>query len=647
MIPNRIGVSLWLLIFGLTLAWRLQNLEAFGLSNDEGVYLMWARLVVDGYPLYSETYAVQPPLFLEALGLAFRLAGQSIQAGRGVILAGYILLAVSLSWLAYRAEGWGGALTALVLVGISPLIFTYSRLAMAEIPATALAVAALAALFLYREQGQSVWLILSGLILGLSFITKPLNPFLVIPAALVLFLYHGQRHWRAFIANLLVWGTATALPVVAIFIIYDPLATYDQLVAFRGDLRAAIPGAWSETQAQFNLFISSHWGFWLLAFGGIISAVLRAWQDRPSGGEFTTLPRVNSGRAESFPYSKITFYNLIWMVWLGAGVAMLGWHTPLFFHHFAVLLPPLILLGAALPPNLIALWQARGYDFSRHAGVIGLLLVLIGALLSVPTSVDANQEAAAVTTGGREQDALQLLKTISHPEDFLMGDSQLLIFMAGRRTPPSLGDVALVAIKAGRQTSGRMIELTQAYQAPAVVQWSLRLPWLPDYLAWVQANYLAQRVWDNDHIIYFVPRLPASQPLPQARHIHLGEVMALRGYELQPGPIRAGDDLSLKVYWQADTVLAENYTVFTQLLDSQGALVAGHDSQPLGGYFPTSQWPAGEIVTDMVRLPLPAELPAGRYTLITGMYLLETLERLPVPGSPDNSVGLGTIDIQK
>jgi hypothetical protein len=76
-------------------------------------------------------------------------------------------------------------------------------------------------------------------------------------------------------------------------------------------------------------------------------------------------------------------------------------------------------------------------------------------------------------------------------------------------------------------------------------------------------------------------------------------------------------------------------------------LVVGHDSQPLGGYFPTSQWPAGEIVTDMVRLPLPAELPSGRYTLITGMYLLETLERLPVSGSPDHSVVLATIEIQK
>jgi hypothetical protein len=327
---------------------------------------------------------------------------------------------------------------------------------------------------------------------------------------------------------------------------------------------------------------------------------------------------------------------------------MLGWHAPLFYHHLIVLLPPLILLGAALPSNLIALWpKAEGAVWSRYSRVALLLLFLLAAIANIPAMVVANQETAAIVTGGREQEALRFLKTVSNPNDFLMGDSQLLIFMAERRTPPPLGDLALVGIKAGRQTSSRMIELTQAYEAPAVVQWSLRLPWLPEYLSWVQANYLARRVWDNDHIIYFVKRWPAGRPLPHDRQVRLGEEISLRGYQTEPGPLKAGASFNFKVYWQTDRPLAENYTIFTQLLDSQGRLVAGYDSQPLGGYFPTSQWPAGEIVTDQVQLPLPADLPAGSYTLITGMYLLETLERLPVLGSPDNYVTTTTLDIKE
>jgi 4-amino-4-deoxy-L-arabinose transferase-like glycosyltransferase len=634
-ISNRIGALFWLLIFGLTFAWRLQNLDAFGLSNDEGVYLMWARLVVEGHPLYSETYAVQPPLFIESLGLAFRLAGQTLQTGRWAMLTGYILLAFSLSWLAYRAGRWGGALIALSLLGVAPLIFTYSRLAMAEVPATALAVTSLVTLLLYRDKGQRGWLIASGLLLGLSFITKALNPFLVVPATFVLFLHpRSARLGQSFLIDLALWSAPVVVPVAAIFVFYEPAATYDQLVAFRGDLRNAIPGSWPETWRQFGLFINSHWGFWLLAFGGIISTVLRVWQTREGGSLLLWRPP--------------TFYNLIWLIWLSAGVVMLGWHAPLFFHHLIVLLPPLILLGAALPSNLIALWpKAEGLTWTGYSGIALLLLILLAAISNIPAMVAANQETAAIVTGGREQEALRFLKTVSNPNDFLMGDSQLLIFMAERRTPPPLGDLALVGIKAGRQTSSRMIKLTQAYEAPAVVQWSLRLPWLPEYLTWVQANYLAKRVWDNDHIIYFGQRWPASQSLPHERQARLGEGIILRGYQTEPGPLKAGDSFNFKIYWQTDRPLAKNYTVFTQLLDNRGSLVAGYDSQPLGGYFPTSQWPAHEIVTDQLRLPLPADLPAGSYTLIIGMYLLETLERLPVLGSPDSYVIITTLEIKE
>ena len=109
---------LWLILVGLALAWRAQNLDAFGHSNDEGAHLMWARLAVDGYPLYGETQAVQSPLFLEVVGLAFRLVGQTIQAGRWAMLMGFVLLTVTLSWLAYRAGGWLSALAAMFLLGI-------------------------------------------------------------------------------------------------------------------------------------------------------------------------------------------------------------------------------------------------------------------------------------------------------------------------------------------------------------------------------------------------------------------------------------------------------------------------------------------------------------------------------------------------
>jgi hypothetical protein len=44
-----------ILLLGLSVWWRLQNIDAFGLTNDEGAYLMWSRLITEGYPLYTQT----------------------------------------------------------------------------------------------------------------------------------------------------------------------------------------------------------------------------------------------------------------------------------------------------------------------------------------------------------------------------------------------------------------------------------------------------------------------------------------------------------------------------------------------------------------------------------------------------------------
>jgi hypothetical protein len=544
---------------------------------------------------------------------------------------------------------------------------------MAEVPATALAVIAVALLFLYLEKGHKAWLLASGLTLGLSFITKMLNPFVIVPIGWLLVVSSQKSAHRGpsalvssqkgaasgqevvvpkggfvvgsrLLLDTLLWSLGLLIPLAALPLLYDPAAVFDQLIRFRGDLRAAIPGSDGETWTQIQLFINGHWGFWLLAFGGIMATGFRAWEEsrKGSGGA------EEQGRELSFPRlcASSLLYLLTWLIWLLAGMAMLWWHTPLFPHHFIVLLPPLILLGAELVSDearVIGNLSAGGVQ--RPAIMIYSLIIMVAAL-NLLTIVKANRETAAIVTGGREAEALKLLRAVSAPDDFVMGDSQLLIFMAGRRTPPPLGDVALVAIKAGRQTSERMLRLTEQYQAPAVVQWSLRLPWLPDYLAWVESNYLARRVWDNDHIIYFGLRIPPGQAIPNEQAVRLGEAVALRGYQIEPGPVKPGQDLTVKVYWQIGAPLADDYTVFTQLLNTQGALAASWDSQPLGGYFPTSQWPTGEIVTDIVRLPLPADLSPGNYSLIAGMYRLDTLERLRLADGSSDFVALTTIKIE-
>jgi hypothetical protein len=114
------------------------------------------------------------------------------------------------------------------------------------------------------------------------------------------------------------------------------------------------------------------------------------------------------------------------------------------------------------------------------------------------------------------------------------------------------------------------------------------------------------------------------------------------GYDLPDRFPQPGGRLRVVLYWQAQTTMKRDYTVFAHLLDSEGRLRAQHDGQPQAGRYPTSIWAPGEIVRDAFDILIPADTPVGTYQLRVGMYDLATMERLEVhagpPGVADNSI---------
>jgi hypothetical protein len=88
--------------------------------------------------------------------------------------------------------------------------------------------------------------------------------------------------------------------------------------------------------------------------------------------------------------------------------------------------------------------------------------------------------------------------------------------------------------------------------------------------------------------------------------------------------------------------------VFVHVIDASGNIVAQIDRLPADGEYPTRIWQASEKIVD--ELPLPMEnLPAGRYTIVVGMYAADTGERLRAANAngielPDQQVVLETIE---
>ncbi len=89
---------------------------------------------------------------------------------------------------------------------------------------------------------------------------------------------------------------------------------------------------------------------------------------------------------------------------------------------------------------------------------------------------------------------------------------------------------------------------------------------------------------------------------------------------LAPQLDSAGGALELVLYWRADAPVKGNYTVFTQLFDAAGAMIAQQDNVPVRGSAPTTMWQPGSVVRDPYRLALPPDAPPGPYTLHVGMY---------------------------
>jgi 4-amino-4-deoxy-L-arabinose transferase-like glycosyltransferase len=177
----------------VSIAWRVSNLDAFSLSNDEGAYLMWAWLVHSGHPLYSETVSVSAPFLVVALDWAYDLAGVSLITGRALVLGFWGLALFSLIWSGRLLHHWLSGLMAGIAFSFSPLAFVLSRMAIGEIPSLALATLSLVWALLYWRDGKRVWLALSGLVLSLSLLTKTMNPLLVLPILWLIVAHHHRN----------------------------------------------------------------------------------------------------------------------------------------------------------------------------------------------------------------------------------------------------------------------------------------------------------------------------------------------------------------------------------------------------------------------------------------------------------------------
>ncbi|MBN1963768.1 MAG: hypothetical protein JW910_03920, partial [Anaerolineae bacterium] len=101
-----------------------------------------------------------------------------------------------------------------------------------------------------------------------------------------------------------------------------------------------------------------------------------------------------------------------------------------------------------------------------------------------------------------------------------------------------------------------------------------------------------------------------------------------------------------------DPAVTASLTQFVHLLAEDGTAYPLYDGEPFDGRFPLADWP-GDVTLhdDAVTVSLPPDLPPGEYRVLTGLYDVATVIRVPVVDGvgravPDNSIPLGTVRVE-
>ncbi|MBN2006740.1 MAG: glycosyltransferase family 39 protein [Anaerolineae bacterium] len=120
------------------------------------------------------------------------------------------------------------------------------------------------------------------------------------------------------------------------------------------------------------------------------------------------------------------------------------------------------------------------------------------------------------------------------------------------------------------------------------------------------------------------------QPPQTPLSVTVGAFARLVGVDRPEGTLRPGEDVSLALYWAAQSPAELDYTVFVHWVGPDGQSWAQSDAWPENGNAPTTSWLPGQIVVDTHTATLRAGAPAGDYTVFVGLYDRDGGSRVPL-----------------
>ena len=321
-------------------------------------------------------------------------------------------------------------------------------------------------------------------------------------------------------------------------------------------------------------------------------------------------------------------------------------------HLFLILLPDeqWIMVGTVLVRTALLLvlaaeflgqiWPraATGRRIQRLAAIVGsavMLVGLVGLLLGAPRAAQAYVERRMAEHPC--QAAVELLRDQAGDPTMAVATTQLDVW---RDLYPWLGSQYRMVVMDGYNPEDRPSDVVIGERMATLAGqgefwWIERTasvpptPWSPaasTFFARPDIHLVDDQILGACHLARVVQM---AETATLARVDTAGGPIVLR--DAGVGPAKVGRPLEVVLYWDAEAPVAASYTVFTQLFDPAGRMVAQQDNVPVQGLAPTDTWLPGVLMRDAYSLALPADAQPGTYQLYVGLYDANGRRTLTLP----------------
>ncbi len=606
-----------LVIILVAVAAILYNMMGWFIVDDEGLYLYQAWRVSLGELPYRDLLTPQLPLFLGIGGLVEHIFGPTPAPLR------------ILSALLIGGAGWGFyrvfrrlmspalALAALAAFLAHPDVYQVARVYRPEDYMLFFIAMGLWVFVIAEERKSRRWLVFSGLLFGLAILTK-LFGVLALGGVILYLLW--PKAWR----GRPTWTLKGA--------IYDTLAIGLPAAMLAGGVMGLLILLIPET--------------WTAIFGHQLmqGSQLSRWEVFRKGIEFywTYGAQYASLLVFALPMAIVTWRQ-------GGRRTLLAWQLPsliafiflsreLWSRHLVYLVPALVgLFAMSLEPMLA--WTKRGF-----------LLPAIVAAIILPWGV-ADNVVASYSEDGTWRVA-EFLKYEVGPDATFLSDYAGLNYFAQRPAGYAAASLSQGAASSGQTTGARLVQEMEADGARAVVVdqsefGKLRfLRDLKEFQAYIDQNFKPLGVFRRGPQLLQIYRRKDAPPL--GPELNFDNKLTLFSGSLSTDAVPSGGDLDVGLRFgvrapaPADpdrSPLDQNYLAFIHLVDAEGNVWGQGDGALTNSVRKqTASWMANELNSDRMRLYVRPGTPAGRYSVVVGVYSPD-LKRLNILNESGNPVG--------